>query len=111
MFKNMKIIFKMVSPIATIHPIQLDGLLSAACIKELLGDDYRNGSNKCATKEMIDEMFAPILDKKYGVYCTSWGFGEHREFIELVKAMDSKNDDIVEFKGKGKRRVDIGCGT
>lgn len=112
MFKNLKITFKMASPIAAIHPLQLDGILVAACTKEQLGDDYKNGLNKCPSEEEINELLSPILDMKYGVYCASWGFGRYREFVgSWAKRWDSKNDDIVKFAEKKRQRIDIGCGT
>lgn len=110
MFKNLKIIMKMGSLIAAVHPLHLDSILSAAKAKELLGEEYYSGENIVGTKEMIDEMLSSILDKKYGVYCASCGIGEYREFVgSWSKRWDSKNDDIVNFEGKTER-IDIGAG-
>lgn len=109
MFKNLKITFKMASPVATIGYIYLDSILSAAKAKEKFGEGYYNNS-EAGAKELIDEMLSPILDKKYDVYCASVGIGDNREFVtSWSKRWDDKNDDMVVFE-KGKPRIDIGSG-
>lgn len=111
MFKNFKVVAHMRTPIATIEPIILDSIISAAKVKEILGEEFYSGKNVAGTEEQIRAMLDPILDRKYGVYCTSIGIGEHKESVtSWSKRWDDKNDDIVEFNGKGKERVDIGSG-
>lgn len=110
MFKNFKIIAHMGSPIATTGVIILDSIISAAIAKETLGDEYYKGDNICPNKEKIDKWLREILDKKQGVYCTSIGIGDNREFItSWTKRWDDKNDDMV-TGFKGKVRVDVGSG-
>jgi CRISPR type IV-associated protein Csf3 len=111
MFKNFKAIAYMRTPIAAIDPIILDSIISAAKAKELLGEDFYTGENVAGTKEEIESMLNPILDKQDGVYCTSIGLGDNREYVgSWSKRWDDKNDDIVEFRGRGKKRIDIGAG-
>lgn len=109
MFKNFKVIMHMKSPVAVIDNIVLDSIISAAKCKELLKDDYYAGNNEYGTKELQDSALGKILDKKYDVYCTSYGFGDNREFlVNWAKKWDSKHDDYVDLKKKGK--IDIGAG-
>ena len=111
MFKNFKVIAHLGSPLCAIDDIILDSVISAAMYKDLLKDDYYFGSNKYGTKEQIDSMLSAILDKQYGVYCTSYGFGNDRETISSwSKRFDVKNDDLIKFTGKAKHRVDLGAG-
>lgn len=112
MFKNFKVIAHLASPLCAVDDIILDSIISAAACKEMLQDDYFSGSNTYGTKEMIDEVLSKILDKQYGVYCASFGFGEKKESVSnWVKRFDSTNDDLIKFKDKVKQRVDIGGGT
>lgn len=111
MFKNFKVIAHMKTPIATMDNIILDSIISAAKAKEILKEEFYNGKNICGEIEDIRSMLDTILDREKGVYCTSIGFGDNRESTSSwSKRWDDKNDDIVEFKGKGKKRVDIGAG-
>lgn len=111
MFKNFKAIAHMRSPIAAIDPIILDSIISAAKAKEILEEDFYSGANISGTEEMIRETLGPILDMRDGVYCTSIGLGENRESVgSWTKRWDGANDDMVKFKGKRKKRVDIGAG-
>lgn len=110
MFKNFKVTAYMSAPIATTGIILLDGILSAAIAKDLLKDEYYAGENICGTKEQIDEMLSPILDRKQGVYCASAGFGDNKEFItSWCKRWDNNHDDMV-TGFKGKVRIDDGAG-
>jgi CRISPR type IV-associated protein Csf3 len=112
MFKNFKVIAHMASPVCVTDFIILDGVISAAIAKKLNGDNYYCGANICGTKETIDEWLNKVLDKQYGVYCTSIGLGDSKEYISSwCKRWDDKNDDMVKFKGKGKQRIDIGSGN
>jgi hypothetical protein len=111
MFKNLKITAMMSSPICAIEPICLDAIILAAKTMEEIGDDYYSGKNICAIKEKIDSFLLYIFDKKFDVYCTSYGLGENREFIgSWSKRWDTKNDGIVKLEKKSKHRVDTGCG-
>lgn len=111
MFKNFKVTAYLGTPICAVDDIILDSIISAALCKELLKDDYYSGSNKYGTKEEVDNMLSKVLDKQYGVYCTSYGFGNDRETISSwSKRFDVKNDELIKFTGKGKKRVDIGAG-
>jgi CRISPR type IV-associated protein Csf3 len=107
MFDNIKITFKMASPIAVTNFLHIDSILAAAYIKENLGEEY---FNRIANNTDFIEFELP-LDKKYGVYCASIGIGDHREFMgSWCKRWDDKNDDIVKFSNKVKQRIDIGSG-
>lgn len=109
MFKNFKVIMHMKSPIAVMDNIILDSIISAAACKDLLGDDYYAGNNETGTKEMQDSILGKILDKKYDVYCTSYGMGDNREFlVNWNKRWESKYDNYVDLGKKGK--LDIGAG-
>lgn len=109
MFRNFKVIMHMKSPIAIIDNIILDSIISAAAYKEMLGDDYYAGNNETGTKEMQDSILSKIIDKKYDVYCTSYGFGDNKEFlVNWNKRWESKYDDYVDLGKKGK--LDIGAG-
>ncbi len=111
MFKNFKAIAHMKTPIAAIDPIILDSIISAAKAKEILGEDFYTGENIAGTREQIESMLDPIIDKQFGVYCTSIGIGDNREHVgSWSKRWDDKNDDIVAFRGRGKERIDIGSG-
>lgn len=111
MFKNFMAIAYMRTPIAAIDPIILDSIINAAKAKEILGDEFYAGANVYGDKQTIDDTLGPILDKQSGVYCTSAGIGENREFVgNWVKRWDSDNDDIVDFGSRGKVRTDIGSG-
>ena len=111
MFKNFKAIAHMKTPIATIDHIILDGIISAAKAKEVLGEQFYTGENIAGTEEMIRGMLDPILDRKHGVYCTSIGIGDNREYVgSWAKRWEDKHEDIVKFRGKGKQRIDIGSG-
>ena len=110
MFKNFKVIAHMATPIAAINNITLDSIISFAKAKEILEDEIFNGKNICGTEEEIRNMLDPILDKKMGVYCTSCGMGDNKEFVtSWSKRWDDKHDDIV-TGFKGKARVDTGAG-
>ena len=110
MFKNFKVIAHMKTPVATIDNIILDSIISAAKAKEILQDEFHNGKNICGTAEQIQSMLDPILNKKYGVYCTSCGIGDNKEFVtSWAKRWDDKHDDMVTGL-KGKARVDVGAG-
>jgi len=112
MFKNFKAIAHMRSPVATIDYIILDAIISAAKAKEILGEEFYSGKNIAGEREDIERMLDPIIDKQYGVYCTSIGIGDNREYVgSWAKRWDDKNDDMVDFGGKGKERIDIGAGT
>lgn len=109
MFKNFEVIMYMNSPVAVMDNVILDSILSAAACKELLGDDYYSGNNETGTKEMQESILGKILDKKYDVYCTSYGIGENKEFlVNWNKRWESKYDNYVDLGKKGK--VDIGAG-
>lgn len=109
MFKNFKVIMHMKSPVAVMDNIILDSIISAAICKKILGDDYYAGNNEIGTKEMQDKTLGKILDKKYDVYCTSYGFGDNKEFlVNWNKRWESKYDDYVDFGKMGK--IDIGAG-
>jgi len=109
MFNNFKVIAHMKTPMVAIDPIILDSIISAAKAKEILEEDFYTGDNIAGTEEEIETMLNPILDKQSGVYCTSMGLGDNREYVgSWSKRWDDKNDDIVEFKGK--QRIDIGSG-
>lgn len=111
MFKNFKIIANMRSPIAAIGPIILDSIISAAKAKEILEEDFYTGDNIAGEKEMIEGTLDKLLDKEYGVYCTSVGMGDNREFVgSWSKRWDDKHDDVVEFGNRGKKRIDVGAG-
>lgn len=111
MFNNFKVIAHMKTPMVAIDPIILDSIISAAKAKEILGEDFYTGDNIAGTREDIESMLDPILDKQNGVYCASMGLGDNREYVgSWSKRWDDKNDDVVEFKGRGKQRVDIGAG-
>lgn len=111
MFKNFKVIAHLGSPLCAIDNIILDSIISAAMFKDSLKDDYYSSSNKYGTKEQVDNMLSLILDKQYGVYCTSYGFGNDRETISSwSKRFDVKNDDLIKFTRKAKHRVDLGAG-
>lgn len=111
MFTNIRITANMGSPIATIGEIVLDSIIVAALYKEKLGDDYFDGTNKYAEKQELDEMLVDVLDKKQGVYCTSYAIGDNKEFVsKWSKRFCAKNDDLVAYTGKGKQRLDIGAG-
>ena len=108
MFKNFKVIMHMKSPIAVMDNIILDSIISAAACKKILGDDYYAGSNTAGTKQMQEKVLGKILDKKYNVYCTSYGFGDNKEFlVNWNKRWDTKYDNYVNLE---KKRVDIGAG-
>lgn len=110
MFKNFKVTTHMATPIATIGYIILDSVISAAIAKDKVKDEYYAGANICGTKEQIDEWLGEVLDKKQGVYCTSIGIGENKEFVGTwAKRWDDRHDDIV-TGFKGITRVDIGAG-
>ena len=110
-FENFKVTAHMNTPIASVDYIILDSVISCAVAKEKLKDEYYNGENKYGTKEEIDNWLGDILDKEKEVYCTSIGFGDCLESVtSWSKSFDSKNDDIINFTGKGKKRVDIGGG-
>lgn len=111
MFKNFKVTACMGSPIATTSEIILDSIIVAALYKENLGEDYFAGNNKYADKQVLDEMLKEVLDKKQGVYCTSYAIGDNKEFVsKWSKRFCVKNDDLVKYTGKGKERLDIGAG-
>ena len=111
MFKNFKAIAHMRSPIVAIDPIILDSIISAAKAKEILEEEFYSGENIAGSKEMIEGMLDKILDKQYSVYCTSVGIGDNREYVgSWTKRWDDKNDDIVEFGNRGKKRIDVGSG-
>lgn len=110
-FENFKVIAHMNTPIATVDDIILDSVISCAIVKEKLKDEYYNGTNKYGTKEEIDNWLGEILDKEKEVFCTSIGFGDYLESVtSWAKRFDNKNDDIINFMGKGKKRIDIGGG-
>lgn len=111
MFRNFKVTAHMQTPVAAIHPIILDAIISAAKAMEILGEEFYSGKNIAGEEHEIRSMMDPILDRKHGVYCTSVGLGDYREFVgSWSKRWDDKNDDIVKFRGKGKKRVDVGAG-
>lgn len=111
MFKNFKAIAVMRTPVCMIEDIILDSIISAAKAKEILQDQFYAGENVHGSKEMIDEMLGSILDKKYGVYCTSIGFGRYKESTgSWAKKWEENYDDLIDFV-KTKNRVDIGAGT
>lgn len=111
MFRNFIATAYMRTPIATIDNVILDSVILSAIMKERLGDEYYKGANQYGTKEEVDEVLSAVLSKQCGVYCTSAGMGDCREFIfSWAKRWDSKNDDIVKFEGRGMERIDIGSG-
>ena len=114
MFSNFKVIAKLGSPVATIDNIILDSLISCAIAKEKLKDEFYRGKarNAYGTEKQLDDWLGKVLDKKDGVFCTSIGFGESREFSShWSKKFDNKDDDIIKFTGKGKKRIDIARGS
>lgn len=109
MFKNFKVIMYMKSPVAVIDNVILDSIISAAAFKELLGDDYYAGNNETGTKETQDRVLSKILDKKYDVYCTSYGFGDNKEFlVNWNKRWESQYDNYVNLNKK--KKLDVGAG-
>ena len=115
MFENCKIIFKMSTPIAIMGRIFLDALISAACAKEILGDDYYNGLNNQENlngcRGWKEEDLPIYFNKSLNVYHASIGFGNSLESIcSWSKRWCGKNDDIVKFKDNVKKRIDIGAG-
>lgn len=111
MFKNFKAIAHMRTPIATIEPLILDSIISAAYAKDLLKSNYYQGENKYGDEFLVIETLSKILDRKHDVFCTSQGIAESREFVSSwVKRFDDTDVDLIKFKGKGKKRIDIGGG-
>jgi len=115
MFEPCKLIFKMRTPIAVLGNIFLDALISAACAKEILGDDYYNGltnqKDLNGGAEWKEEDLPIYFNKSLNVYHASVGFGANLESLcSWSKRWDNKYDDIVKFKGKTKGRIDIGAG-
>ena len=109
MFRNFKVIMHMKSPVAVIDNIILDSIISAAMFKKILGEDYYAGNNETGTKEQQDSILESIIDKKYDVYCTSYGIGDNKEFlVNWNKRWESKYDNYVDLGKKGK--IDIGAG-
>jgi CRISPR type IV-associated protein Csf3 len=107
MFENLKIKFIMASPTAAMEYLYFDGILAAATVKEKMGEDYFDIKPK---EKDLRHIELP-LDRKYGVWCASIGFGNHNEFVgSWCKRWDDKNDDIVKFPEKNKIRVDIASG-
>lgn len=112
MFDNFKVVAHMRTPIAAIDPIVLDSIILAAIAKEELADEYYSGTNEYWDKDKIKSVLGPILDKKYGVYCTSAATGSHREHVgKWTKRWDSVNDDIVNLGNKNKPRINIASGA
>lgn len=111
MFKNFKAIAHMRTPVATIEPLILDSIISAAYAKDLLKSNYYQGENKHGDEFLVIKTLSKILDRKYDVFCTSQGIADSKEFVSSwVKRFNSSNADLIKFKGKGKQRVDIGGG-
>lgn len=107
MYKNMKITIHLASPVAVSGYLYLDGILAAAVMKEKLKDEY---FDKKPNESELIEIELP-LDKKYGVWCASVGFGDNREFVtSWTKRWENKYDDIIKFNEKAKMRVDIATG-
>lgn len=110
-FKNLKITAKMRTPIATIEPIILDSIISAAKAKDILKDNYYQTHNTHGDYELIRSTLDKILDRESGVYCTSVGLGTSREFVgSWSKRWTNKDTDLIKWKGRGKKRVDTGRG-
>ena len=109
--ENFKVIFYMGSPIISISPIILDSLISLCKAKEILGEKfYMTQGNISGSIEEIEAMLNPILDKKYGVYCTSYGIGDFKEYkTTWSKRWDSETDEVVRLSNS-KKRVDVGAG-
>ena len=58
---------------------------------------------------MQDKILGKIIDKKYRVYCTSYGVGDNKEFLVYWnKRWESKYDSYADL-GK-KTKIDIGAG-
>lgn len=111
MFKNFKVIAYMRTPIATIEPIILDSVISSAYAKDLLKSNYYQGENIHGDEFLVIETLSKILDRKYDVFCTSQGIGENREFVSSwVKRFNNTDEDLIKFRGKGKKRIDVGGG-
>jgi len=115
MFENCKITFRMSTPIAIMGYIFLDALISAACAKEMLGDDYYNGlmnqKDLNGGHEFNTDDLPIYFNKTLNIYHASTGFGDNLESVcSWSKRWDNKNDNIVKFKGNTKGRVDIGAG-
>lgn len=110
MFKNFKAVASMATPIAAIDPIILDSIILAAKTKELLKDEYYAGSNDIHDAETVKKILDPILGKIYGVYCTSAGLGDYREFVgSWVKRWNKEDDDLIDF-GKTQPKINISMG-
>lgn len=111
MFKNMKVTAHMRTPVAAIDPIILDSIISAAKAKEILEEDYYTGENIAGEIEDVKAMLGTILDRKQGVFCTSIGIGDSREYVgSWTKRWNAHDDDLVRFGGRKRKRVDIGSG-
>lgn len=107
MYKNMMVTMHMAAPVVVSGFLYLDGILAAAVMKEKLGETYFDMK---PDESKLIEVDLP-LEKRFGVWCTSIGYGDNREFVgSWTKRWDNKNDDIVNFGNKGKVRVDIACG-
>lgn len=111
MFNNFKVTAHMASPTAVADFIILDSVIAAAIAKKIYGDEYYSGENIYGSKKEVDKCLSKVLDKEYGVYCTSIGLGDNKEYVSSwCKRWDDIHDDMVKFKGKSRHRVDIGSG-
>lgn len=111
MFRSLKVTADMRTPIATIEPIILDSIISAAKAKDILKDDYYQVNNTHGDYELIRNTLDKILDRKSDVYCTSVGIGDSREFTgSWGKRWTNKDTDVIKWRGRGKKRVDTGRG-
>lgn len=112
MFKNLKITAKMGSPVAITENINLDTLILLGIIKNKMGDDFYNRQdNMLLSIEEVEESLSSVLDKDLDVFCASYGFGNNKEFVtRWGKRFCTKYDDLINFTGRGKQRIETGSG-
>lgn len=110
-FVNFKATAYMRTSIATMEPIMIDSVITAAYYKDKVREEYYNGDNICPNEQTVVGEIGKLIDRKFDVFCASQGIGDNREFVSSwVKRFDDKDTGLIKFKGKGKKRLDVGGG-
>lgn len=112
MFQNIKITALLNNAVALVEPLRLDCILSAAKAKEILQEEYYLNQKQAGTADLVVDTLSQFLKYSNRIFHASFGFfDDDKEFTtHYSKRWNGLHDEIVKFKGKGKKEIDTARG-
>lgn len=110
-FENLRVTAIMENNVAASSFLRLDCILSAAKAIDILKEKYYEDEKRAGDKELIVKTLSEFLGYSGNVFHASCGFLNGRKFVtSFSKRWNSSQDELVNFKGKGKEQIDTARG-